>query len=75
MTTANAPRERCPNGARSRVLVSLKPAELAALKARAQDEGRTDSNMARVLIVRAMAYEPQRSHSAAQRHTTSIAED
>ncbi|MCL9854345.1 hypothetical protein [Ralstonia solanacearum] len=74
MTTANAPRERCPNGARSRVLVNLKPEELAALKARAVDEGRTDSNMARVLIVRAMAADPQRSRGTAQRHTTSVAE-
>ncbi|QCX49850.1 ribbon-helix-helix domain-containing protein [Ralstonia pseudosolanacearum] len=54
MTTADASRERCPNGARSRVLVNLRPAELAELKARAAAEGRTLSNMARQLIVRAM---------------------
>ncbi|WP_172830389.1 ribbon-helix-helix domain-containing protein [Ralstonia solanacearum] len=55
MTTADALRERCPNGARSRVLVNLKPEELADLKARAKKEGRTLSNMARHLIVLAMA--------------------
>ncbi|RAA11424.1 hypothetical protein DOT79_20250 [Ralstonia pseudosolanacearum] len=55
MTTADALRERCPNGARSRVLVNLRPAELAELKARAAAEGRTLSNMARQFIVRAMA--------------------
>ncbi|MHA6894767.1 hypothetical protein ACQUJT_11860 [Ralstonia pseudosolanacearum] len=75
MTTAEAPRERCPNGARSRVLVNLKPEELADLKARAKEEGRTDSNMARFFLIRGMtADRPQRSHGAAQRHATSVAE-
>jgi len=55
MTTAEALRERCPNGARSRVLVNLKPEEMADLKARAAKEGRTYSNLARLLIIRSMA--------------------
>ncbi|AGH85583.1 hypothetical protein F504_3072 [Ralstonia pseudosolanacearum FQY_4] len=37
------------------MLVNLRPAELAELKARAAAEGRTLSNMARQFIVRAMA--------------------
>ncbi|MGA3706586.1 ribbon-helix-helix domain-containing protein [Ralstonia pseudosolanacearum] len=55
MTSDNAPQERCQNGARSRVLVNMSPEELVDLKARALAEGRTLSNMARHLIVRAMA--------------------
>lgn len=54
MTTAESLRERCPNGARSRVLVNLKPEEMADLKARAEREGRTYSNLARLLIIRSM---------------------
>lgn len=54
MTTAEPLRERCPNGARSRVLVNLKPEEMADLKARAEKEGRTYSNLARLLIIRSM---------------------
>jgi len=79
MTYADAaPRKRCPNGVRSdkRLQVSLAPDELADLKARAREEGRSDSNMARVLLVRAMAADQQElSGGATQRHTTSIAED
>ncbi|MHA6907328.1 hypothetical protein ACQUJS_02665 [Ralstonia pseudosolanacearum] len=75
MTPAEAPRERCPNGARSRVLVNLKPEELADLKARAKEEGRSDSNMARFFLIRGMTADClQRSQTATQRHTTSVAE-
>ena len=64
MTTADVPRERCPTGARSRVLVNLEPVHLAKLKAQAQKEGRTLSNMARHLIVQGMADRDSRSSSA-----------
>lgn len=61
MTTDEAQRERCPNGARSRVLVNLEPQHLAELKARAREEGRTLSNLARHLIVRGLADRDSRS--------------
>ena len=36
------------------LLVNLKPEEMADLKARAEREGRTYSNLARLLIIRSM---------------------
>ncbi|MBY4703793.1 MULTISPECIES: ribbon-helix-helix domain-containing protein [Ralstonia] len=63
-------RKRCPNGVRSdkRLQVSLAPDELADLKARARDEGRSDSNMAWVLLIRAMAAHQQKLSDGATSH-------
>ncbi|MHA6881518.1 ribbon-helix-helix domain-containing protein [Ralstonia pseudosolanacearum] len=75
MTAAKALRERCHNGASERVIVNVEPEVLADLKARAENEGRSLSNMTRFFIIRGMtADRPQRSHGAAQRHTTSVVE-
>lgn len=78
MPNAKAPASRAPRGVDSdrRIVTCLMPDELAAFKARAMEEGRSLSNLARLLIVRAMAADGlQRTHAPAQRHTTSIAED
>lgn len=55
MTTAEAPREYSPDGARVRVQVNVEPEVFADLKAQACKEGRSLSNMARLMLVRGMA--------------------
>lgn len=55
MTTAEASREYSPDGARVRVQAMVEPEVLADLKAQACKEGRSLSNMARLMLIRGMA--------------------
>lgn len=55
MTIAQVPREYNVDGARVRVQVNVEPEVFADLKAQACKEGRSLSNMARLMLVRGMA--------------------
>ena len=55
MTTAEASREHSPDGARVRVQAMVEPEVLADLKTQACKEGRSLSNMARLMLIRGMA--------------------
>jgi hypothetical protein len=60
LTTKKAPKCRAPNGVNSidRISVALMPDERAELIKRAAEDGRTNSAMARVYMVRGMKADP-----------------
>lgn len=65
MTTAQASREYSPDGARVRVQANVEPEVFADLKAQACKEGRSLSNMARLMLIRGLAAhrESSRTHA------------